>query len=188
LYRPTGTRCKRSCVRPARNRVYLGHREMTPRKSLARAARGKARSCDMIITSAGNLRWRTRSHAPCASGNGGRDKVLARCGCGRARPIGFGLLDGKPWIGLPGNPRVDDGDVSNSLRGPRIQKDARTDENCSGGRCPWCSTRPSRRTPISHIFCARLSPCAAAINTARLVTGPQSFGNPDIDVERETRC
>ncbi len=81
--------------------VYLGIALDTP-ESL-RALLEKARSCDMIITSAG-ISVGEHDHMRGVLEAMGAEMKFWRVRMRPGAPIGFGLLDGKPWIGLPGNP------------------------------------------------------------------------------------
>lgn len=81
--------------------VYLGIASDTP-ESL-RALLEKARSCDMIITSAG-ISVGEHDHMRGVLEAMGAEMKFWRVRMRPGAPIGFGLLDGKPWIGLPGNP------------------------------------------------------------------------------------
>jgi molybdopterin molybdotransferase len=81
--------------------VYLGIASDTP-ESL-RALLEKARACDVIITSAG-ISVGEHDHMRDVLDTMGVDMKFWRVRMRPGAPIGFGLLDGKPWIGLPGNP------------------------------------------------------------------------------------
>lgn len=81
--------------------VYLGIANDTP-ESL-RALLERARSCDMIITSAG-ISVGEHDHMRGVLREMGAEMKFWRVRMRPGAPIGFGLLDGKPWIGLPGNP------------------------------------------------------------------------------------
>jgi molybdopterin molybdotransferase len=81
--------------------VYLGIALDTP-ESL-RALLEKARSCDMIVTSAG-ISVGEHDHMRGVLEAMGAEMKFWRVRMRPGAPIGFGLLDGKPWIGLPGNP------------------------------------------------------------------------------------
>jgi len=81
--------------------VYLGIAQDTP-ESL-RALLERARECDAIITSAG-ISVGEHDYLRQVLGAMGADMKFWRVRMRPGAPIGFGLLDGKPWIGLPGNP------------------------------------------------------------------------------------
>jgi molybdopterin molybdotransferase len=81
--------------------VYLGIAPDKP-ESL-RALLEKARACDVIITSAG-ISVGEHDHMRDVLDTMGVDMKFWRVRMRPGAPIGFGLLDGKPWIGLPGNP------------------------------------------------------------------------------------
>jgi molybdopterin molybdotransferase len=81
--------------------VYFGIAADT-RESL-RALLEKARACDMIITSAG-ISVGEHDHMRDVLTEMGAEMKFWRVRMRPGAPIGFGLLDGKPWIGLPGNP------------------------------------------------------------------------------------
>jgi len=81
--------------------VYLGIAGDTP-ESL-RALLEQARACDMIITSAG-ISVGEHDHMRGVLEEMGAEMKFWRVRMRPGAPIGFGLLDGKPWIGLPGNP------------------------------------------------------------------------------------
>jgi molybdopterin molybdotransferase len=81
--------------------VYLGIAGDTP-ESL-RALLERARECDMIITSAG-ISVGEHDHMRGVLQSMGAEMKFWRVRMRPGAPIGFGLLDGKPWIGLPGNP------------------------------------------------------------------------------------
>lgn len=81
--------------------VYLGIAADTP-ESL-RALLEQARSCDAIITSAG-ISVGEHDYLRDVLAAMGADMKFWRVRMRPGAPIGFGLIDGKPWIGLPGNP------------------------------------------------------------------------------------
>jgi molybdopterin molybdotransferase len=81
--------------------VYLGIAGDTP--SAIRALLEKARACDMIITSAG-ISVGEHDYMRRVLEEMGAEMKFWRVRMRPGAPIGFGLLDGKPWIGLPGNP------------------------------------------------------------------------------------
>jgi molybdopterin molybdotransferase len=81
--------------------VYLGIAGDTP--AAIRALLEKARECDMIITSAG-ISVGEHDHMRRVLEEMGAEMKFWRVRMRPGAPIGFGLLDGKPWIGLPGNP------------------------------------------------------------------------------------
>jgi molybdopterin molybdotransferase len=81
--------------------VYLGIAADTP-ESL-RALLERARSCDAIITSAG-ISVGEHDYLRDVLQAMGAEMKFWRVRMRPGAPIGFGLLDGKPWIGLPGNP------------------------------------------------------------------------------------
>jgi molybdopterin molybdotransferase len=81
--------------------VYVGIALDTP-ESL-RALLEKARSCDMILTSAG-ISVGEHDYMRGVLDEMGAEMKFWRVRMRPGAPIGFGLLDGKPWIGLPGNP------------------------------------------------------------------------------------
>jgi molybdopterin molybdotransferase len=81
--------------------VYLGIASDTPES--IRALLEKARECDMIITSAG-ISVGEHDHMRRVLEEMGAEMKFWRVRMRPGAPIGFGLLDGKPWIGLPGNP------------------------------------------------------------------------------------
>jgi molybdopterin molybdotransferase len=64
---------------------------------------GKARGCDMIVTSAG-VSVGEFDFTRTAMNQLGADMKFWRVRMRPGAPIGFGLLHGVPWIGLPGNP------------------------------------------------------------------------------------
>jgi molybdopterin molybdotransferase len=81
--------------------VYLGIAADTP-ESL-RALLEQARSCDAIITSAG-ISVGEHDYLRDVLAAMGAEMKFWRVRMRPGAPIGFGLIDGKPWIGLPGNP------------------------------------------------------------------------------------
>ncbi len=81
--------------------VYLGIAGDTP--AAIRALLEKARECDLIITSAG-ISVGEHDHMRRVLEEMGAEMKFWRVRMRPGAPIGFGLLDGKPWIGLPGNP------------------------------------------------------------------------------------
>jgi molybdopterin molybdotransferase len=81
--------------------VYLGIAADTP--DALRALLERARDCDMIITSAG-ISVGEHDHMRGVLESMGADMKFWRVRMRPGAPIGFGLLGGKPWIGLPGNP------------------------------------------------------------------------------------
>jgi molybdopterin molybdotransferase len=81
--------------------VYLGIAGDAP-ESL-RALLERARECDMIVTSAG-ISVGEHDHMRRVIGEMGAEMKFWRVRMRPGAPIGFGLLGGKPWIGLPGNP------------------------------------------------------------------------------------
>jgi molybdopterin molybdotransferase len=81
--------------------VYLGIARDTP--DALRALLEHARGCDMIITSAG-ISVGEHDHMRGVLAAMGAVMKFWRVRMRPGAPIGFGLLDGKPWIGLPGNP------------------------------------------------------------------------------------
>jgi molybdopterin molybdotransferase len=81
--------------------VYLGIAADTP-ESL-RALLEQARSCDAIITSAG-ISVGEHDYVRDVLAAMGAEMKFWRVRMRPGAPIGFGLIDGKPWIGLPGNP------------------------------------------------------------------------------------
>jgi molybdopterin molybdotransferase len=81
--------------------VYLGIASDTP-ESL-RALLEQARGCDLIITSAG-ISVGEHDYMRDVLESMGADMKFWRVRMRPGAPIGFGLLGGTPWIGLPGNP------------------------------------------------------------------------------------
>ena len=81
--------------------VYLGIAPDTP-ESL-RALLEQARDCDLIITSAG-ISVGEHDHMRDVLTAMGAEMKFWRVRMRPGAPIGFGLLGGVPWIGLPGNP------------------------------------------------------------------------------------
>jgi molybdopterin molybdotransferase len=81
--------------------VYLGIAADTP--EALRALLEQARHCDAIITSAG-ISVGEHDYLRDVLAAMGADMKFWRVRMRPGAPIGFGLLDGKPWIGLPGNP------------------------------------------------------------------------------------
>ena len=81
--------------------VYLGIASDTP--ASLRALLERARECDVIITSAG-ISVGEHDHMRGVLEEMGAEMKFWRVRMRPGAPIGFGLLDGKPWIGLPGNP------------------------------------------------------------------------------------
>jgi molybdopterin molybdotransferase len=81
--------------------VYLGIASDTP-ESL-RALLERARDCDLIITSAG-ISVGEHDHMRDVLAAMGAEMKFWRVRMRPGAPIGFGLLGGIPWIGLPGNP------------------------------------------------------------------------------------
>ncbi len=63
----------------------------------------KARGCDMIVTSAG-VSVGEHDYTRVALAELGAEMKFWRVRMRPGAPIGFGLLNGVPWIGLPGNP------------------------------------------------------------------------------------
>jgi molybdopterin molybdotransferase len=81
--------------------VYLGIASDTP--ASLRALLEEARGCDAIITSAG-ISVGEHDHLRGVLEAMGAEMKFWRVRMRPGAPIGFGLLGGKPWIGLPGNP------------------------------------------------------------------------------------
>jgi molybdopterin molybdotransferase len=81
--------------------VYLGIAADTP--ASLRALLEQARSCDAIITSAG-ISVGEHDYLREVLDTMGAVMKFWRVRMRPGAPIGFGLIDGKPWIGLPGNP------------------------------------------------------------------------------------
>jgi molybdopterin molybdotransferase len=81
--------------------VYLGIAKDKP-ESL-REMLERARDCDLIITSAG-ISVGEHDHLREVLSSMGVDMKFWRVRMRPGAPIGFGVLGGKPWIGLPGNP------------------------------------------------------------------------------------
>jgi molybdopterin molybdotransferase len=81
--------------------VYLGIAPDTP--EALRAMLERARSCDLIITSAG-ISVGEHDHMRGVLAAMGAEMKFWRVRMRPGAPLGFGLLGGKPWIGLPGNP------------------------------------------------------------------------------------
>jgi molybdopterin molybdotransferase len=80
---------------------YLGIASDTP-ESL-RALLERARACDMIITSAG-ISVGEHDYMRGVLAEMGAEMKFWRVRMRPGAPLGFGVLGGKPWIGLPGNP------------------------------------------------------------------------------------
>jgi molybdopterin molybdotransferase len=80
---------------------YLGIASDTP-ESL-RALVERARACDMIITSAG-ISVGEHDYMRGVLREMGAEMKFWRVRMRPGAPLGFGLLGGRPWIGLPGNP------------------------------------------------------------------------------------
>lgn len=81
--------------------VYLGIASDTP-ESL-RALLEQASACDLVITSAG-ISVGEHDYMRGVLASMGAELKFWRVRMRPGAPLGFGLLDGKPWIGLPGNP------------------------------------------------------------------------------------
>ena len=81
--------------------VYLGIAADTP--ASLRALLERARECDAIITSAG-ISVGEHDYLREVLEAMGAEMKFWRVRMRPGAPIGFGLIDGKPWIGLPGNP------------------------------------------------------------------------------------
>jgi molybdopterin molybdotransferase len=81
--------------------VYLGIASDSP-ESL-RALLEQARGCDLIITSAG-ISVGEHDYMRSVLEAMGAEMKFWRVRMRPGAPIGFGLLGGTPWIGLPGNP------------------------------------------------------------------------------------
>jgi molybdopterin molybdotransferase len=81
--------------------VYLGIAADEP--ASLRALLERARECDAIITSAG-ISVGDHDHMRDVLRAMGAEMKFWRVRMRPGAPIGFGLLDGRPWIGLPGNP------------------------------------------------------------------------------------
>lgn len=81
--------------------VYLGIAADT--KESLREHLARARDCDLIITSAG-VSVGEFDYVRDVLAELGADMKFWRVRMRPGAPLGFGLLGGKPWIGLPGNP------------------------------------------------------------------------------------
>ncbi len=81
--------------------VYLGIASDTP--EALRALLEQARDCDLIITSAG-ISVGEHDHMRDVLESMGADMKFWRVRMRPGAPLGFGVLGGTPWIGLPGNP------------------------------------------------------------------------------------
>ena len=81
--------------------VYLGIAADTP--ASLRALLEQARGCDAIITSAG-ISVGEHDYLREVLDAMGAEMKFWRVRMRPGAPIGFGLVDGTPWIGLPGNP------------------------------------------------------------------------------------
>jgi molybdopterin molybdotransferase len=81
--------------------VYLGIAADT--KESLREHLARARDCDLIITSAG-ISVGEFDYVREVLAELGAEMKFWRVRMRPGAPIGFGLLGGKPWIGLPGNP------------------------------------------------------------------------------------
>jgi molybdopterin molybdotransferase len=150
--------------------VYLGIAHDTP-ESL-RALLEKARSCDMIITSAG-ISVGEHDHMRGVLREMGADMKFWRVRMRPGAPIGFGLLDGKPWIGLPGNP-VSTMVTFELFARPAIQK-MRGQTKLFRRPVPVVLDEAvSTNADLTHFLRAVVT-VRGGRNTARL-TGPQSSG------------
>ena len=81
--------------------VNLGIARDTPESVRAHIARGL--DCDLIVTSAG-ISVGEHDHLRAVLAELGVDQKFWRLRMRPGAPVGFGLLGGIPWIGLPGNP------------------------------------------------------------------------------------
>ena len=81
--------------------VYLGIAADTP--ASLRALLERARDCDAIVTSAG-ISVGEHDYLREVLETMGAEMKFWRVRMRPGAPIGFGLVDGRPWIGLPGNP------------------------------------------------------------------------------------
>ena len=81
--------------------VDLGIARDTPESLRAHIARGL--DCDLLVTSAG-ISVGEHDHLRAVLGALGVVHRFWRLRMRPGAPVGFGLLDGMPWIGLPGNP------------------------------------------------------------------------------------
>jgi molybdopterin molybdotransferase len=81
--------------------VNLGLARDTPESVRAHVARGL--DCDLIVTTAG-ISVGEHDHLRAVLHDLGVDQKFWRLRMRPGAPVGFGLLGGVPWIGLPGNP------------------------------------------------------------------------------------
>ena len=81
--------------------VNLGIARDTPESVRAHVARGL--DCDLIVTTAG-ISVGQHDHLRAVLADLGVDQKFWRLRMRPGAPVGFGLLGGVPWIGLPGNP------------------------------------------------------------------------------------
>ena len=150
--------------------VYFGIANDTP-ESL-RALLERARSCDMIITSAG-ISVGEHDHMRGVLREMGAEMKFWRVRMRPGAPIGFGLLDGKPWIGLPGNP-VSTMVTFELFARPAIQK-MRGHTKLFRRPVSVVLDEPiTTNADLTH-FLRGVVTVRGGVNTARL-TGPQSSG------------
>jgi molybdopterin molybdotransferase len=150
--------------------VYLGIARDTP--DALRALLERARDCDAIITSAG-ISVGEHDYLRDVLTQMGADMKFWRVRMRPGAPIGFGLVDGKPWIGLPGNP-VSTMVTFELFARPAIYK--------------MCGRRRIFRRPVPVVLGERVTLAAElthflrAVVTVRdgqrtaVLTGPQSSG------------
>jgi molybdopterin molybdotransferase len=81
--------------------VDIGIARDTPESLRAHIARGL--DCDLLVTTAG-ISVGEHDHLRAVLGSLGVEHKFWRLRMRPGAPVGFGLLDGIPWIGLPGNP------------------------------------------------------------------------------------
>jgi molybdopterin molybdotransferase len=150
--------------------VYLGIASDTP--ASLRALLEKARACDVIITSAG-ISVGEHDHMRDVLDAMGVDMKFWRVRMRPGAPIGFGLLDGKPWIGLPGNP-VSTMVTFELFARPAIHK-MRGHRKLFRRPVPVVLDEPVTITAELTHFLRAIVTVRGGRSTARL-TGPQSSG------------
>ncbi|HEY7683100.1 MAG TPA: gephyrin-like molybdotransferase Glp [Gemmatimonadales bacterium] len=150
--------------------VNLGIASDTP--DSLRSHLDRARECDLLVTTAG-ISVGEHDHLRAVLADLGAELRFWKLRMRPGAPVGFGLLDGVPWIGLPGNP------VSTMVTFELFVRPAL--RKLAGRRLPFRSGTPVRVVEavrvgpkLQHFLRAVVHPGPAGFE-ARL-TGPQGSG------------
>ncbi len=138
-----------------------------------RAHLARAWECDLLVTTAG-ISVGEHDYLREVLADLGVDLRFWKLRMRPGAPVGFGLLDGLPWIGLPGNPVSTMVTFELFVR-PAIRK-------LSGRTLPFRRAVPVRLADavklgprLQHFLRAVVTPAGDALPSARL-TGPQGSG------------